>query len=185
MTPEKEEKFEENKKRSTLDVISNIIKYEAIENAGGVGWAEHAAKAILEWLEANGIGFTESSAPAWVIYMMRTGKPVRCEVANDEEELERKCYVTGYDIKAVDSFSDEYGTTWKYARPIPAWKPQDGEAVFFQCDTVGHVGRVIENIVNDGFYYGLRASDGEYLTRSIAGVKPFDASKIGKPWSEI
>lgn len=74
---------------------------------------------------------------------------------------------------------------------IPAWVPKDGEAVLFELfgphshddtmvfvDTVGMAGVWSNGMV----YYAGKSFNPIEMHISI---KPFDASAIGKPWSEI
>lgn len=63
-------------------------------------------------------------------------------------------------------------------RPVPVWAPQDGEAVLFEDD-----GRAMAGFIKNGILYarGFMCSDWKKNKR----VAIFDASKIGKPWSEI
>lgn len=73
-------------------------------------------------------------------------------------------------------------------RPIPAWKPKADEAVF-ALDDKGRVHvaaiRNIDENATDGYVYGVLCQDGDYSLWRLRNLKPFDASKIGKPWSEI
>jgi hypothetical protein len=80
-------------------------------------------------------------------------------------------------------YIDAHGGHWSHAEPTPAWKPQDGEAVFVH-DLNGNVlvGRIIEVGKQDAKCIGLK---GVVWELPFSAFKPFDASKIGKPWSEI
>ena len=69
----------------------------------------------------------------------------------------------------------------------PVWTPKEGEAVFARSlnhsDNLGLVGRVTH-------YRGNFLWEVVYFNSSIGvwdlkDLKPFNASKIGKPWSEI
>jgi hypothetical protein len=138
---------------------------------------------------ANGINTEEpmetNAAPEWVIEMMRMGKAVRCNVGEGELPSPIEVDIIGYRIKEKARYRSTTGTWWEHAEPIPAWQPQDGEAVFVLkgTDWDVHVARfshvdeynMIRVIMREGNEHGF--------SRSL--VKPFDASKIGKPWSEI
>ena len=167
MTPEQEEKFKAWIKR---------IKWGDIANSCKTAW--------IACLEANGIGEDvkgkddEAAAPQWVIDMIRTGNPVRCKVWNGPEYTGDTTFIDGYRIGAQYPFLGVQ--RWQYAEPIPAWKPKDGESVLF-CDDDNH-GRAMAGFIRNGILYarGLMCADWEKREK----VKPFDASKIGKPWSE-
>ena len=172
MIPEQEGKFKAWIKR---------IKWGDIANSCKTAW--------IACLEANGIGEDvkgkddEAAAPQWVIDMMRTGKPVRCRVWDEDEKGGGESLVDGYCLCSGGGeyrYEDTMGTPWKHAEPIPAWKPKDGESVLF-CDDDNH-GRAMAGFIRNGILYarGLMCADWEKREK----VKPFDASKIGKPWSE-
>lgn len=68
-------------------------------------------------------------------------------------------------------------------RPIPAWKPQDGEAVIFTVSKPGFMDPdyTMAGVYNDGYVVsGIRKYEASYLT-----IKPFDSSKIGIPSGEL
>lgn len=75
--------------------------------------------------------------------------------------------------------------TWRgdvikeYARPAPEWQPKDGEPVLFW-------NRGVSGLAEAGIYSAdkILACDKTYVFLPNL-AKPFDASKIGKPWSEI
>lgn len=146
---------------------------------------ESAKKVWQACLEANGIVEKpripkwSSSAPEWVIDMMRTGNPVRCKVWDDiSPGSETDVYVTGYDIKAVKPYCDEFETTWQHAEPIPAWKPKDGEQVIFA--------KPEDDTVLLGVYYKGEIHCGDlYYTADGMRYAELDIAKLGKPWSEI
>jgi hypothetical protein len=139
-------------------------------------------------LTANGINTEEpvndetTAAPEWVIEMMRTGKAVRCRAWEDGGLIFFRVIV-GFCFDVEYSFYDDHGSTWKHAEPIPAWHPKDGEAVFYQCDSIAHIGKMVTK-ESDG-NYSIRIVNGDIAIRDPMAVKPFDASKIGQPWSEI
>ena len=177
MTPEQEEKFKAWIKR---------IKWGDIANSCKTAW--------IACLEANGIGEDvkgkddEAAAPQWVIDMMRTGKPVRCRVWDEDEKGGGESLVDGYCLCSGGGeyrYEDTMGTPWKHAEPIPAWKPKEGEAVFVVRgeDTDVSVCR-FSHIDEKGIWRVVTVKGQEQgFTDSL--VKPFDASKIGKPWSEV
>ena len=167
MTKEQEEKFENWR----MDNESTYPPYNRV-----------AREAWEACTKANGIGEDmkgkddESVAPQWVIDMIRTGKPVRCKVWDGIEEVDKKVFVTGYDVKDIHPFCDEYGTTWHHAEPIPAWKPKDGEAVLTPV-----VGRSEIGYIKGGFML-VR---GMTIPIEQAEMKPLDVDKLGDKWSEI
>lgn len=126
-------------------------------------------------------------APAWVVEMMRTGQPVLCRVGRNivpyrlllmKTEF-KSIHVTGYDLKSR-FFIDIDGQHWDHAEPLSSWTPKEGEAVLYcyyddDGDPVGCLG-----VFSGGkIYHGTRVISVD------VGMKPFDAYKIGKPWSEI
>lgn len=72
-------------------------------------------------------------------------------------------------------------------RRILAWKPKDGEVVFALDDKDRVHVATIKKIEPraDGYNYGVLCQDGNYSLWRLRNLKPFDASKIGKPWSEL
>lgn len=135
---------------------------------------------------ANGIGEdpcepSEHGAPEWVIKMIRAGKPVRCKVSNDEGIPDDEVFITGYDIKSSRPYCDKNENTWKYAEPISAWKPKDGEAVLYNNT----------GIALPGVYWGGSIMHGVGSTTPMMNTPitqiciPYDESKRGNPWSEI
>lgn len=72
-------------------------------------------------------------------------------------------------------------------RRIPAWTPKEGEAVFALYGDRVLVARVL-SVNGDGLTIDY---DGRVCLHKVSYrgntifAKPFDASKIGKPWSEI
>jgi len=136
-------------------------------------------------LVANGINTEEpvkdktTAVPECVIEMMRTGKAVPC-VAWSIDTNKQYVQITGYDINDEFPFIgvDENGSynRWEHAEPIPAWQPQDGEAVLTPVMGYAEIGYV---------------RSGNVLVRTHkmpieeAECKPLDESKLGWLWSEI
>lgn len=141
-------------------------------------------------LESNGIGEetqepSEHGAPEWVIDMIRSGKPVRCKVWDDDEKTSEIAMIDCYCMcngGGEFRYSDVMGEPWKHAEPIPAWEPKDGEAVFARHGAGYIVGRV-ERVIMDVAH--IHDTEGRTFTYNVHDLKPFDASKIGKPWSEL
>jgi hypothetical protein len=130
-----------------------------------------------------------SSAPEWVIEMMKTGKAVRCTIDGKHSRE-----ITGYDIRSSHPFKScmrwydsvrcqhhEDETYYSKAEPIPAWTPKVGDAVFVRAsqDNIAVVSAIMSEKVNVIRQNGDREG---WVKRSL---KPFDASKIGLPWDEI
>jgi hypothetical protein len=142
-------------------------------------------------LRANGINTEDpmetNGAPEWVIEMFRTGKPIACRVC-DANGKGKDAYIMGYTVGAFP-YRDTSGTHWEHAEPIPAWTPKEGEAVFALDgrDRI-HVGKITTTHPlgwDEEYRYGVTCQDGEYSLWRFNNLKPFDASKIGKPWSEL
>lgn len=73
----------------------------------------------------------------------------------------------------------------RVSRPTPAWTPKVGDAVFFSVTVSLSVGDVVcVGIVSDVNSKGYCAVNNDKTTH-YKKVKPFDATKIGKPWDEI
>ena len=165
MTPEQEEK---------------CVKFWGSSKANNIS-LETCRRVWRACLEANGIGEDVkgkddgSAAPQWVIDMIRTGKPVWCRVWDDEYEGEVRV-IQGYILDAVYSYQDEFCVQWKYAEPIPAWKPKDGEAVLTRVMDHAEAGYV------KGGYLYVRS---HRIPMEEAECKPFDESRLGWLWSEI
>jgi hypothetical protein len=127
---------------------------------------------------------TKHSAPDWVIEMMKTGKPVKCNVQNNiYKSIEN---IVGYDIKNK-LYIAENGLKWINAEPITEWKPQIGEAVFarykgLEGKYITVIGRVYK--IKDDWYH-IKSVDDFNVFTVIAYIKPFNASSIGKKWEEI
>ena len=132
------------------------------------------------------------SAPDWVIEMMKTGKPVKCIVNGKYEDV-----ITGYDIVSRNPYksckrwlSESLGreqqdeTYYNTAKPITEWKPQIGDAVFANYQTRVFIGTIIHNEY-PFIAWKVKEQSGRIYSYGKADIKPFDASKIGKPWSEI
>ena len=73
------------------------------------------------------------------------------------------------------------GNEWKIAyipRPVPAWTPKVGDAVFYAngCNVT---------LVKDGFTGDCLVSTKDFGFVPIDQLKPFRESAIGLPWSEI
>lgn len=66
-------------------------------------------------------------------------------------------------------------------RPAPKWVPSLGGVVFGLLDDDIAIVGLFEGPTTDG-KYGVRGTGRMYYAHK---VKPFDASAIGKPWSEI
>lgn len=69
--------------------------------------------------------------------------------------------------------------------PKPAWTPKVGEAVFYDGSAYVHVATVTGFYTRDSQYTILLSNGGVVDRVKICELKPFDASKIGKPWEEI
>lgn len=123
----------------------------------------------------------DNSAPEWVIDMIRTGNPVQCKVWDDCKEHASYDDISGYDLSSNYPFKGE-NQEWKHAEPIHAWKPKDGEAVFIRTGRSDNIGQVISG---DGETYKILRQDGTTERWALSSLKPFDASKISNPWSEI
>ena len=68
-------------------------------------------------------------------------------------------------------------------RPVPAWTPKVGDAVFVG-DWIGvFVGKTHDHIAHDGKDRVMIRKD-EYIT-DWSDIKPFNPAYIGKTWSEI
>lgn len=67
-------------------------------------------------------------------------------------------------------------------RRIPAWKPKELEPVFATHGNSYIVGRV-EKVIADVAH--VHDTEGRTFTYNVRDLKPFDSSKIGRPWSEI
>lgn len=202
------EKFEDFYKHTGYSLGSKSyerIVWQACLEANGIGGdgrsmdTEQSSRIVDKDKESN---LADSNgAPEWVIDIMRTGKPVRCYVqrySKDEGSLaftRGRFKVTGYSIhkgfRAAGEWWDEAipedkadTEKFKDKRPIPAWKPQDGEAVFVrQRDHVGAPWEIAYGTFSDGkVYFGRHC-----MSAGLLCLKPFDGdySKIGKPWSEI
>jgi len=176
MNKEQEAKFEEFDEK-TVPVFSGNKKNER-------KWIWQAC------CKANGINTEEPvkdetiAAPEWVIEMMRTGRAVRCRAVN--QTTNATMTINGYQLDSTYPYlgyddSGEYDT-WADVEPLPAWKPKDGEAVFAGYGNGYVVGR-IERIVLDVAH--VHDTNCRTFTYNIKDLKPFDASKIGKPWIEI
>lgn len=162
MTPEQEEKFKN--------------WYYQPWDKSPTSQADGYAKCWQACLEANGIGEDvkgnpyrdKVDAPAFMPTIDWASHPWATEV--------RIAYCS--ESMRPDRIGDRIMTI---KRPVPAWKPKDGEAVLF-CDDDNH-GRAMAGFIRNGILYarGLMCADWEKREK----VKPFDASKIGKPWSEI
>ena len=69
----------------------------------------------------------------------------------------------------------------RVSRPVPAFVPVCGDPVFFMYNDCLMVGKVVQHHRN-----GLDVEcNGEIFPCQDSGVKKFDPSKIGLPWSEI
>jgi hypothetical protein len=147
--------------------------------------------------KANGINTEEpmetNGAPEWVIEIMRTGKSVRCKVWDGHIKYGfGYAYITGYDINEFASFigysdnENESGSydRWIHAVPILAWTPKEGEAVFCFGDKTGIT---IEKVrmVADNLVWTINLKGEASRSWDYDRVKPFDASNIGKTWSDI
>ena len=110
------------------------------------------------------------------------------------EEVDFRCKKSAPFTQATVELVSERGNTFSFGhmaelevRRRSAWEPKNGEAVFAldYKDRV-HVA-IIEKIEprDDGHDYGVRCQDGEYSLWKRNNLKPFDASKIGLPWSEL
>jgi len=150
----------------------------------------HAKDIWIGCCAANGINTEEpvkdetTAAPEWVIEMMRTGKAVRCKVWDTNESNKAEHLIIGYLTNYPLPYFCDQGTAWKHAEPIPAWRPQDGEAVLFRhrenvgCEWESSLGTFSKGKI----YFGNHK-----VTAMLLVFKEFDGdfSKIGKPWSEI
>ena len=70
-------------------------------------------------------------------------------------------------------------------RPIPAWVPRVGDAVFAVGANCAHGPKVAKVLKQNGKWFNVQFTDRDTGEYDIGHLKPFDASKIGKPWSEI
>lgn len=71
-------------------------------------------------------------------------------------------------------------------RPVPAWTPKVGDAVFAYNGGMPWVAKVIpepEGTKVSDFY--VVCSDGQESWWGKDGLKPFDHAKIGLPWEEL
>jgi len=77
---------------------------------------------------------------------------------------------------------------WRFAEPITEWKPQIGDAVFARYKNkedryITVTGRVYK--IRDDWWYHIKCVDDFNVLTGMEHIKPFNASKIGKPWGEI
>jgi len=120
------------------------------------------------------------AAPEWVIDMMLRGKPVRCKVWDGENDDPQDVLIVGYVLSSCIYYDDQE-RSWKHAEPLPYWKPKEGEAVLY-C---GPDERAVAGVYSAGpIFECVHHSNMNGMAR-LSWMRPFDASKIGKPWSEI
>lgn len=134
-------------------------------NAGRVGMVPEDEAVWIDWEEHHGC------TGARIIYEYG---PFGTVVWNSGGEEMKATLVTS---------GNSYVKTGEYIRrPAPAWTPKVGDTVFYR-HTGNNVGvGVIESIKDYGktAYYMKGSRDTGWYE-----VKPFDATKIGKPWEEI
>lgn len=175
MTKKKEEKRERMISKAFRERVASIPMPAYHIQEYRDGW--------IDCLDANGISdTTESAAPAWVIDMMRTGKPVRCKVWDDDAGAGQHSAVDGYCLCTGGReyrYEDTDGTPWKHAEPIHAWKPKDGEAVLTRVFDKAEVGAF-----KDG-HICIRDTKHRIEEVGMDAIKPFNYSNVGRPWSEI
>lgn len=159
MNKEQEAKFEEN--REGID-----LRIRHIHNDGFPCDRWSFEQGYKYALEANGIGEDPRIPEGY----FKPGERVECRTdVSDWED--------GIIIARARTVITEVPS---HVRRIPAWKPKDGEAVLF---------RMRHDISGPG----VASSDTEVWDFTVerwpvkmkCEMKPFDASKIGKPWSEI
>jgi hypothetical protein len=107
------------------------------------------------------------------------------------EEVDFRCKKSAPFTQATVELVSERGNTFSFGhmaelevRRRPAWEPKDEEAVF----ALGKNG-VTYDVVRvrntcEGVVY-IVASSGYVHEVTPGSLKPFDASKIGLPWSEL
>jgi len=96
------------------------------------------------------------------------------------------------DIMEVNDKGENISCVGQIFRPVPVWVPKVGDAVFVEVPllggTVSNRGAValVTEINNTMTHqYSIKHFDGGRSVCTINALKPFDASKIGKPWGEI
>lgn len=146
-----------------IGAIANLIRAAAIGSAGEVGWAERAAEIVDTYLreDTNDEQFS-------------IGEEV--EYTLDSSEGYRQAHI-GLILPGDPEVA------FNEVRRKPVWKPKDGEAVFVH-DLNGDVllGRILDVGKETARAIGLKAV---IWTLPLKAFKLFDASRIGKPWSEV
>lgn len=139
-------------------------------------------------LEANGIGEDYSNPPNKPCGH-ESDKPCDCELNREEpripdgyfkigEKIECKTRIHDWQEGVVVATCKSLQTELpEHVRRIPAWVPKDGEAVLYHHPK----GISVAGVYSDGRVY----YDETYGAASKEDMRPFNASKIGKPWSEI
>lgn len=149
-------------------------------------------------LEANGIG-EDYSKPPKAPCGHDADKPCDCELNREEPRIPEGYFKIGEKLRFRKKGREEWsnGTVYIHAQlasesywgddieaiRIPSWNPKDGEAVFVNLIEGIQVAKVLS--ADDGNVVQVLFSQGERRAVELARLKPLDASKIGKPWSEI
>ena len=169
--PRKEEAFK-RVQESLKKVKNKTVDITIFSNRGwfGAGWEA--------CLKANALPLPPPELKIPEGYY-KPGEKVQIREGQDEWQ---SCEI-GFVYK--NNAGQKYRSSFEILRK-PAWTPKEGEAVFVRGANTVFIGRI--EILPDyrhtkAFYVRLASGDG--WAAPVEHLKPFDASKIGKPWSEI
>lgn len=159
--------------------ISSFVGWAACLEANGIGEdgrrmdTEHGSRIVDKSRESN---LAEAIPEGY----FKIGEEV--EMKAGDEWVKGRVWATN----KLDDFPSPMTASMskpELVRRIPAWKPKDGEAVFVNLIEGIQVAKVLS--ADDGNVVQVLFSQGEKRAVELARLKPLDASKIGKPWSEI
>jgi hypothetical protein len=138
-------------------------------------------KEFLVWYEREGFAIFPAKDQAFRLWIAAM-EEFKCNPPEGlyriGEEVEVRPYST-WDETQKGKVVVLYGSLWtdshECIRRKPAWMPKENEPVFVEVNGKATIGVWGTGYVHVGSEPGLRFSE----------VKPYDPTKVGKPWNEV